>query len=225
MKDSSRFPTYEQLWQGSLLATIAHAISIAKDPELAYEHSWHGSNYSLQNSMGVRGTIVFDGGDFVAVFFDAHSTRNPFRSEMSYNYDFYFVGMPAALQPLSDSASMHILEDYYGLIMPVVTAAFWGHGTDVTAVEPWLEVVRHGAHLVHTNVLPPTTAIAEWQENYELVPSQVALLGSLFGRRMTTESTAVVVLEPWEQDIMMAFGTEGIDQSRELLASIGIILP
>ncbi len=60
--------TYDELWQGSILMSIAHAIFIADAPELAYENSWEGCNYSLNNSQGSRGTITFDSNFYVAVF-------------------------------------------------------------------------------------------------------------------------------------------------------------
>ena len=39
----------EELWQGCILASIAHAIMVAHYPELSNEHSWDGINYNIQD--------------------------------------------------------------------------------------------------------------------------------------------------------------------------------
>jgi hypothetical protein len=35
------------IWNGCILASIAHAIMVAQYPELSYEHSWDGENYNI----------------------------------------------------------------------------------------------------------------------------------------------------------------------------------
>jgi hypothetical protein len=44
----------EQLWEGCILASIAHAIMVAHYPELSYKKSWDDFNYNMQDSPGVR---------------------------------------------------------------------------------------------------------------------------------------------------------------------------
>jgi hypothetical protein len=53
------FPPKTSLWRGSLLASIAHAVFVARAPFLAYSQSWDGRNYSLQDSTGSYGTTAF----------------------------------------------------------------------------------------------------------------------------------------------------------------------
>lgn len=56
------------LWNGCILASIAHAIMVAHYPELSYEHSWDGDNYSVVDDEGGRGTVSFKRDYFVAAF-------------------------------------------------------------------------------------------------------------------------------------------------------------
>ena len=41
-----------QLWEGCIMAGIAHAIGVSKYPMLSNEQSWDGINYSMQDSLG-----------------------------------------------------------------------------------------------------------------------------------------------------------------------------
>lgn len=52
--------TKNDIYIGCLIASISHAIMTNVYPELSYEQSWDGANYSIQNSSGMRGTITFE---------------------------------------------------------------------------------------------------------------------------------------------------------------------
>jgi hypothetical protein len=225
--DSGRepFPPRMRLWQGAILGTIAHAIWIVADPLLAAEQSWDGPNYNVQDSMGSRGTITFAGERAVGVFFDAHSRRSPFRSGRDYDLRSFFTGISDELYSLAQQEALqYVLDDYRGALVPIITAAFWSEGEFLAVAEPWPEVVTNGAHLVSIQLMEPDAAMVEWREECEMSPSQVALMRSLFDRKMATPN-APVVLEDSERDILTSEGDEGIDESRRLLAAIGIIVP
>ena len=51
--------TKTELFRGSLIASIAHAIMTNIYPDLSYEQSWDGKNFSIQNEQ-LKGTISFD---------------------------------------------------------------------------------------------------------------------------------------------------------------------
>ncbi|SFH40308.1 hypothetical protein SAMN04487776_1133 [Priestia megaterium] len=72
-ENSNRYKS--QIWQGCMLSSIAHAISVAQYPEFANEQSWDGDNYSMQDSQGGRGTITFNQHYCVAAFRDDNSSR------------------------------------------------------------------------------------------------------------------------------------------------------
>lgn len=83
----------EQLWEGCLLASIAHAIMVAHYPEQANEHSWDGMNYSIQDSSGTRGTVTFCSEYFVAAFRNEDSERVSHINNIKQAKE-YFEGSP-----------------------------------------------------------------------------------------------------------------------------------
>jgi hypothetical protein len=66
----------KQLWEGCILASIAHAIMVAHYPELSNEQSWDGFNYNVQDSSGTRATITFHPNCLVAAFRNEYSERD-----------------------------------------------------------------------------------------------------------------------------------------------------
>jgi hypothetical protein len=80
MESRVAFPLNSAVWQGCVLASIAHAVFLCRAPLLAYERSWNGSTYGVTDTQGTRGAIVFgeDRRQFVAAFFAEHGGRNPF---------------------------------------------------------------------------------------------------------------------------------------------------
>ncbi len=215
----------QQLWRGAVLSTIAHAIWIAQDPILAYEQSWDGRNYNIQDSQGALGTITFAELGVIGAFFDAHSPRSPFRSNKTYTTAPFFEGMPTALWEIAQAETLqYLLQEYQGSDVPLITAAFWSEGENLASTEPWSEVFDNGAHLVRIQLLEPEDAIADLQSNYELSPQQVNLLRSLFIRK-TAAPDIPIILNDQERSITVTQGATGVEESRELLAAIGIVLP
>lgn len=224
--DQEAFPHRLQLWRGAILSTIAWAIWVAHHPFFSGELSWDGPNYVLNNSQGTNGTVTFAGDRVVGAFFDLHSSRSPFQSE-SNNYTLapFFVGMPQGLLTLAHEQTVqYLIEEIEGTCKPIITAAFWSEGEHLTAAEPWPEVVKHGAHIVRKEVMGMEEAIAAWQEDCELSSAQVDLLRSLFTRKMKTPN-GPLILGRRERGVLISDGDEGLGDSRELLAAVGIILP
>jgi len=175
--------------------------------------------------MGSRGTITFAEEGTVGVFFDAHSPRSPFLSGTDYDLRSFFTGMSDELFSLvQQEALQYVLDDYRGALVPIITAALWSAEECLAAAEPWREVVTHGAHLVRIQVMEPDAAMVEWQQEYEMPSSQATLMRSLFHRRIAIPSSPITLADS-ERDIVTSEGDEGLDQSRELLAAIGINVP
>jgi hypothetical protein len=148
------FPPKAFLWPGSLLASIAHAIFVARAPFLAHEQSWDGRNYNVQDSQGSRGTIAYgeDKNCFVGVFFLQTSRRNPLKQGTldAGEATISVRDVPEQLKELCQGALQYVLQEVAGKTVPVITSAFWSDPTSsgVTASEPWSDVVTHGAVLV-----------------------------------------------------------------------------
>ena len=172
--------------------------------------------------MGSRGTITFDRTRIVGVFFDENNSRDPFHHGADYDYGSLLVGMPDHLLSLAhNEALQYVLQSYRGRTAPTITAAFWSDGEYLMAAEPWPEVLHHGAHLVSTRLLHPEKAISEWQHSYELLSSQVDLVRTLFERSVADIGTPVS-LSRSEIEVLVLNGTQGLEQSRDLLAAVGI---
>jgi len=159
------------------------------------------------------------------VFRDEHSPRSPLGSQQPYDMAPFFAVAPAEIRALAqDQALSYVLEEHEGIVQPIITAAFWGEGERLTAAEPWPDVVTHGAHVVDKEVMATEDAVTAWADDCEFSADHVALLRSLFGRRMTTIGISIL-LSDVEMAVLTAEGDEGLGESREALAGINILLP
>lgn len=222
-------PDRKQLWSGAILASIVHAIMMVEYSDISHEQSWDGMNYSVQNSMGSRGTITFSGDKVVGVFFDEDSPRNPFNADTGYDLDNLLKGIPTDLRSLAqEEALQYVLQEYKGKDVPVITAAFWSEGGDLAAAEPWPQVFNHGAHLIRIQLMDTEEALARWKEEYEMSPLQVTLARSLYKRKMAAPNSQIE-LEGWERHSLMdkedEADTEVIEARRELLTALNIKSP
>jgi hypothetical protein len=224
----SAFPERATLWRGAILGTIAHAIWVAAGASLTVLQQWDGLNYSLNDVSGARGTVTFTPERVVAAFRDEHHLSRaapPLQGIGRYAAEYYFAGAPDAAVALArEEALQYLFDTYRGVDQPVATAAFWSEGETLRAIEPWAAVVEHGAHLLRIQLLPADEAVSAWEEDYELSAAQVALLRAIFERRMATPD-GIVALTPQERRALAAVGEEGIEESRALLAAVGIALP
>jgi hypothetical protein len=61
-------------------------------------------------------------------------------------------------------------------------------------------------------------------KNYEMPPAQLRLIDQLFTRKNVSRDT-LIVLDEREREILLSEGDAGIEESRELLKQVGIVLP
>ncbi len=226
------YPEKQSIWSGAVLGSIAHAIFVCRHPLFSNEQSWDGTNYNVQDSVGSRGTIAFEGAQaekVVGVFFYEKSNRNPFHKKSKYDLARLLVGLPQDLRSLAnDEALQYVLQKYNNTTLPIITSAFWADRMDerVTAAEPWSQVLEHGAVLIRNQLLPPDLALEKWASDYDLNPSEMALTKSLFRQKMAIRSESFV-LDESDGDLWakISKGQKGIESSRESFLEIGIILP
>ena len=225
------FPLKTLVWPGSLLASIAHAVYVARTPLMAHEQSWDGSNYNVQDSHGSRGTIAFDDDKtcFVGVFYLETSERNPYTHGVRKPPESTALQrrVPQQLRKLADEALQYVLQDMDGNAVPVITAAFWSDpaSSHVTGSEPWPDIVKDGAIIVKNQLLPVETGIEQWIRDYDLTPAQTKLTLSLFQRRLTAVSGAIQLSSAQGQQIKnIAISDDGLEACRVSLGEIGIIL-
>lgn len=176
----------QKLYHGCLFAAIIHAILVGEYPELNYEHSWDGLNYSMNNSHGCRGTITFHPRYIVAVFRD-DSKIIPGKDA----YD-YLCGMPEEILAIAQSEALqYILENVNGEVKPVITAAFWGTWKELSGSQTWDEIWENGGYILENQLLPHRQSLARWDDYYGLSDGQMRLAQSLLDRKLTAAGTPV----------------------------------
>src|SRR5215469_7598692 len=122
----TEMPLKTRVWPGAILASIAHAIFVARAPIMSHTQSWDRRNYNVQNGEGSRGTIAFakNNEEFVGVFYLEQSKRNPlhFSSPEKFDPMQFLRGLPAALEPVARQALRYVVQNVRGTKMPVITA-------------------------------------------------------------------------------------------------------
>ncbi|MBT2701221.1 hypothetical protein J7E79_28490 [Bacillus sp. ISL-40] len=208
----------EQLWEGCILASIAHAIMVAHYPEFSHEQSWDDINYNVQDSSGTRGTITFHPNYLVGAF------RNDNSERLSENIDAldYFIDAPEEAKTLAVNETLqYVLDDVDGKTAPVVTTAFWGNCDGIYSKDKFEDFIENGGFLIERQVTDIKTAINEWKEDYEMSETQVNLLQSVFKRKISN-STGDIVLTEDEIKMIESDDDEGLNESRISFEEIGI---
>lgn len=222
------YPRQQLLWPGAILGSIAHAVAVARYPDLAHEQSWDKNNYCVQDSSGSKGTVAFSGQRFIAVFFAESSERNPFTSDEKYDLQRFFAGLPDDLVTLAyEEALQYVLQDNEGIPSPIITSAFWGDGQQqhVAAAEAWADVFENGAFLIKNQLLTEDESLAAWQAEYELSDDEATFVTSLIHRKMS-QPTSELNLTAADLSLLesIAKDDEGLETCRMSFAEINILL-
>jgi hypothetical protein len=208
----------EQLWEGCILASLAHAIMVAHYPELSHEQSWDGFNYNVQDSSGARGTITFHPNYLVGAF------RNEYSERVSKYIDAldYFLGAPEEANSLAVNETLqYLLDDIDGMTVPIVTTAFWSNSDGIYSKDKFEDFFENGGFLIARQVTNFDTAINEWKEDFEMSETQVNLLRSVFERKISNP-TGDIVLNEDEIKMIESDNEEGLNESRISFEEIGI---
>lgn len=227
MSSNNDFPLIRDLWRGALLNTIAHAVWVTADSFLAYEVGWDGKNYLRQDSMGASGAIHFaDGNTVVGAFFSANSKDQPFnRPASDYSIEPFFSGIPDKLRSLANAESLEfMLQEYNGVVQPIITAAFWGGDTKMVSAMPWEEVWANGANILVIELTPLADVFEVLEADLELHPDQLDIIRSLAHKR-GLDLSSTIILDENEYKSLISRGRAGIAETRELLRAINIQLP
>lgn len=209
----------DELWNGCILASVAHAIMVAHYPSIANENSWDGINYSVQDSQGARGTITFYKDFCVGAF------RNEYSSRLTTKFkdaNEYFQGAPQeVVQSANSEALQYLLDDIQEQIVPVITTAFWGNNRELWTIDSSKEFFENGGFLIERQLMSFDTAISEWIEDYEMSEQQVDLLKSIYSRKISN-SKDKIILSAKEISMIGVFDEEGLIASKESFREMGI---
>lgn len=212
----------DRLWQGCILASIAHSIFIATNVELANEQSWDGRNYNIQDTMGSVGTVTFTNDDVIGAFFDPHSPNNASSSSRNYDFRTFLSQMPDGLRQIAvEDTLQYLLQDYHGSIVPMLTTTFWSDGGVLVSAEPWDRVLENGAHLIQVQLSETDVAVQQWAAHYGLSDPQQALLRSLAARKVSAPDTPIRLTDD-EKSAFLRQDSPGAEASKQLLGEIGI---
>ena len=204
-----------KLYQGCLFAAIIHAILAGEYPELNYEHSWDGLNYSMNNSCGCRATVTFHPQYIVAVFRD-DSKVIPGKNA----YD-YLCGMPEDILKIAQAEALqYVLENVDGEPKPVITAAFWGTWEELSSSQTWSDIWENGGYILKNQLLPHQQSLICWDDYYGLTDGQMGLAQSLLDRKLADGETPIF-LNPQEAENLYC----DIEECAASLQELNIFLP
>lgn len=211
----------QQLWEGCMLATIAHAIMVAHYPELSNEHSWDGMNYSVQDSEGVRGTITFSKNYYLGAFRDDNSKRLAKKDELI-KYTAYFSKAPQNIKQLAKQETLqYLLVKVDGRINPLITTAFWGNKEEAISRDKYDDFVHNGGFLIKKQVMDWKKGIDSWREYYDMTQQQCDLLKIIYDKKII-QSNKIIKLNKYEISMIQA-DDEGLDESRTSFGEIGVM--
>lgn len=209
--------TKKQLWEGCILASIAHAIMVAHYPNLSNEHSWDGMNYSVQDSSGARGTITFHSQYCIGAFRNEDSDRTSEGDSTK-----YFQGASDEIVKLAEAETLqYLLDNIDGKVLPVITSAFWGNKNKLFTTDSFDDMLQNGGFLLERQVMDFDSAIDEWVEYYDMSDIQVSLLKSIYVRRIANPK-GKIILSKDEIDMIESSEHDGLKESKISFEEINI---
>lgn len=207
---------YNQLWNGCILASIAHAIMVAHYPYLSNEHSWDGFNYNVQDSEGTRGTVTFQNNYLVAAFRNNETVPRKFTT-----MDF-FQGAPDKIIEIAETETLqYLLESVNGEDIPLITTAFLGIENQIFSLDSFDIMLENGGGLLKRQVMEFHLAIESWEEYYEMTEEQNTLLKNIYQRKVSNPD-GKIVLSLKEINLIGTDDEEGLNESRTSFSEIGI---
>lgn len=203
--------TRTEIFRGSLIASIAHAIMTNVYPDLSYEQSWDGANYSIQNTTGLRGTITFDNDYCVGAI------RNDTSDSIVGNECIRSVIKNFPLKIIDkvyEEALQYLLVEREGIAVPCVTSVFWADATMIYYQEGYVDNLKKDFNLLTRILLPEEIAIGEWKEYYGMDSNAIDLLRYLYHEKRKC-FTAKIELNEEQKSLI-----PGNEISRECIESL-----
>lgn len=209
---------YYNIWKGCITASVAHAIMITRFPELDYEQSWDGSNYSINDSQGSRGTISFKDEICLAAFRKESITA----SNNIFEALEYIKDAPLSFHKLAKSDTFqYLLENKKGKPQPSITGAFWGDKFGLYSMVDLTEMFVDGGHLFKNMVLSFEENKEAWIKYYEMNNNQIEVLDYVI-ERISVNQENNFILEKNYVKLIGAEDEDGKAASIESFAELGI---
>jgi len=209
----------EGLRNGCILAGIAHAIGAARYPAFAGEKSWDkdGTNYSIRDGEGSRGTVSFANGYCVGVFRNEQTERD-FKPALEYLQN----APKEVIELAAREALRYVLDIVNDEPQPFITTAFWGSADGLYTNDTLDDFLGYGGYLLETQVLDVEAAISILaDEEYEFEESEVALLKRLYERKIAAPEARITLTEE-EISMLNPDGPKGVKECKISFKELGI---
>lgn len=206
--------TKTDILEGSLISSIAHAIMTNVYPDLAYEQSWDGKNFSIQNSSGLRGTITFEFDYCIGAI--RNDNTNIVVNNSSINE--YMKCFPANIfHKAYEETLQYLLLERNGNIAPYVTSMFWADDFHIYFDKSCIDNLKEDFILLKNIIQPKEIAIAEWKAYYDMSSNAIELLTNLYEIKVLDFDSEIVLDEKQKQLIPGDFiNYECVESLKEL---------
>lgn len=157
---------------------------VIKYPQLDFEQSWDGNNYSLNDGQECRGTISFSSLYCIGAF------RNDKKRPISFIE--FLKNTPDEIIKLAEAEALqYLLENLNGQPVPVVTYLFWGNESMLTVETNKLE--EFGLGLIAPLIMNYNSAIEYWINYYDMDNNKIVLLEELFTEKVRDYNKRIIL--------------------------------
>lgn len=210
--------TKTDIFKGCLIASISHAIMVNIYPELSYEQSWDGANYSIQNASGMRGTITFDNDFCVGAIRDEKSNFAVFGDAIQEQMKSFPLNI---VHKAYEEAFQYLLVERNGTATPCVTSVFWANHTALYYEEEIADHIKNDFTLFENIILPKEKAVEKWKEYYGMETKVVQLINVLFQMK-ANDFFSTIELSKKHKELIPGAGIN--NECAEALKELNIIL-
>jgi len=166
-----------QLLRGCLLSSIAHAIMTNVYPDLSYEQSWDGKNFSIQDENGRRGTITFLDDCCIGALRDDNA--DPIQGFEA--IDKWMLDFPETIQSVAKAETLqYLLVDDGDASVPSVTSIFWCDNNGIYVNQECVQNLRADISLLENCYQPLDIALDALRDYYDMEPEACDLLLELW---------------------------------------------
>lgn len=163
-----------------LYSSIAHAVSLSKYPELSYEQSWDGNNFSIQDGSGVRGTISFTDELIVGAF---RSDRMIERNKVEASS--YLKGASSQIISYAENETFrYLLDNVNDVVAPSVTTVFFGENEEIYSTDSLDDFKLLTDNLVDFLFLNEKENRNYWIEQYEFSSDEINIIDKIYQSKL-----------------------------------------
>lgn len=201
-----------RLWHGALLGGIINAIKCAESASFDSVRQWVDNDYVRDGGDPRLGAVRFEhglqssDGFLVGLFFDPQSKISAYHFR-DYDLNSILAPIPSSLKQIAnDMVKEYMLDDEdENEPVPLVTTAIWCEGENdvINSAIPWDEAFEEGASLIENELRgADEEAIAGWQANYGLSPSELEFGSALYRMRIAKPGVDIVLDDVFVDEVM-----------------------